>query len=58
MEELRDAAQTAADDGRSADEAVAQLEPRFHAQHPYWVQPEWLAFAVRYFHDQQGELSP
>lgn len=57
MEELRDAAQAAADDGRSADEAVAELEPRFQAQHPDWVQPEWVAVAVRYFHDQRGELS-
>jgi glyoxylase-like metal-dependent hydrolase (beta-lactamase superfamily II) len=54
MEELRDAAHGAADEGRSADEAVAELEPRFHAQHPDWVQPEWVAFAVRYFHDQRA----
>jgi len=53
MEELRDAAHDAADEGRSADEAVADLEPRFHAQHPDWMQPEWVAFAVRYFHDQR-----
>lgn len=51
MEELRDAAQDAADEGRSADEAVAALEPGLQARHADWVQPEWVAFAVRYFHD-------
>jgi glyoxylase-like metal-dependent hydrolase (beta-lactamase superfamily II) len=54
MEELRDAVHVAAEEGRSADEAVAELEPRFHAQHPDWVQPEWVAFAVRYFHADRG----
>lgn len=53
MEELRDAAYAAADAGTSADEAVADLEPRFQAQHPDWVQPEWVGFAVRYFHDRR-----
>lgn len=53
MEELRDAAVGAADAGRTADEAVAELEPRFHGQHPDWVQPEWVALAVRYFHDRR-----
>ena len=54
MEQLRDAAYGAADEGRSADEAVAGLEPRFHAQHPDWVQPEWVGFAVRYFHAERA----
>jgi glyoxylase-like metal-dependent hydrolase (beta-lactamase superfamily II) len=53
MEELRDAARGAADEGRSADEAVAELEPRFQAQHYDWVQPEWVGFAIRHFHDQR-----
>jgi glyoxylase-like metal-dependent hydrolase (beta-lactamase superfamily II) len=53
MEELRDAAQAAAAEGRSADDAVAELEPRFQAQHTDWVQPEWVGFAVRYFHDRR-----
>ena len=57
MEELRDAAQGAADEGRSADEAVAALEPQIRAQHPDWVQPEWVAFALRYFHDQRRAQS-
>jgi glyoxylase-like metal-dependent hydrolase (beta-lactamase superfamily II) len=53
MEELRDAAHGAADERRSADEAVADLEPRFHAQHPDWVQPEWVGFGIRYFHGER-----
>ena len=54
MEELRDAAYGAADEGRSADEAVADLEPRFHKQHPDWVQPEWVGFGIRYFHAERA----
>jgi glyoxylase-like metal-dependent hydrolase (beta-lactamase superfamily II) len=54
MEELRDAAYTAAEAGASADEAVADLEPRFQARHPDWVQPEWVGFAVRWFHARRA----
>lgn len=57
MEELRDAARDAADEGRSADEAVAALEPELQARHADWMQPEWIAFAVRYFHDQRRAAS-
>ena len=54
MEELRDAAYAAADEGRSADETAAELEPRLQAQHPDWVQPEWVGFALRYFHAERA----
>lgn len=53
MEELREAAYAAADAGRSADETVAELEPRFHAEHPDWVQPEWVGFGLRAFHAER-----
>ena len=52
-EELREAAYGAADAGRSADETVAKLEPRFHAEHPDWVQPEWVGFGLRAFHAER-----
>ena len=54
MEELRAAAYGAADAGRSADEAVAEHEPRFYAEHPDWVQPEWVGFGLRYFHAEHA----
>jgi hypothetical protein len=52
MEAVREAAVGAADAGRSADEAVAALEPGLLAQHPDWAQPEWVGFAIRCFHAQ------
>lgn len=53
MEEMRAETFAAADAGRSADEAVAELEPGLHARHPDWVQPEWVAFGIRCFHAER-----
>jgi glyoxylase-like metal-dependent hydrolase (beta-lactamase superfamily II) len=53
MEELRSASFQAADEGKTADEAVAALEPGFHAAHPDWVQPEWVGFGIRCFHAER-----
>jgi glyoxylase-like metal-dependent hydrolase (beta-lactamase superfamily II) len=55
MEELRSAAYAAADEGRSADDAVADLERGFVAAHPDWVQPEWVGFGLRCFHAERLE---
>jgi glyoxylase-like metal-dependent hydrolase (beta-lactamase superfamily II) len=53
MEELRAAAYAAADEGRPADDAVAELEPGFVGAHPDWVQPEWVGFGLRCFHAER-----
>ena len=53
MEELRAAAYAAADEGRSADEAVAEREQGFVGAHPDWVQPEWVGFGLRCFHAER-----
>jgi glyoxylase-like metal-dependent hydrolase (beta-lactamase superfamily II) len=37
--------------GVGADEAVERLDASMRALHPDWVQPEWIAFGVRHFHD-------
>ena len=37
-------------EGRDADEAVAELEPRILARYPDWEQPEWIGFGIRSFH--------
>lgn len=54
MEDLRAAAHAAADEGRTADEAVAALETGFLERHPDWVQPEWVAFGIRCFHAERA----
>jgi glyoxylase-like metal-dependent hydrolase (beta-lactamase superfamily II) len=54
METLREKAFAAADAGRSADEAVAELEPELQSLHAGWVQPEWVAFGIRCFHAERG----
>ena len=53
MEELRSASFQAADEEKTADEAVAELEQGFLARHPDWVQPEWVAFGIRCFHAER-----
>jgi glyoxylase-like metal-dependent hydrolase (beta-lactamase superfamily II) len=53
MEELRSASYRAADEGRSADEAVAGLEAGLQALHPDWTQPEWVGFGIRCFHAER-----
>jgi glyoxylase-like metal-dependent hydrolase (beta-lactamase superfamily II) len=53
MEALRSAAYGAADEGRSADEAVADLEAGLQALHPDWTQPEWVGFGIRCFHAER-----
>jgi glyoxylase-like metal-dependent hydrolase (beta-lactamase superfamily II) len=53
METLRERAYAAADAGRSADAAVAELEPELEGLHPSWVQPEWVAFGIRCFHAER-----
>jgi glyoxylase-like metal-dependent hydrolase (beta-lactamase superfamily II) len=54
METMRAETFALADAGRSADEAVAELEPKLHALHPDWVQPEWVAFGIRCFHAERS----
>lgn len=53
MEELRSASFAAADAGKTADEAVAELEHGLLGRHPDWVQPEWVAFGIRCFHAER-----
>jgi glyoxylase-like metal-dependent hydrolase (beta-lactamase superfamily II) len=53
MEELRSATYSVADEGRGADEAVAELEPGLQALHPDWAQPEWIGFGIRCFHAER-----
>jgi glyoxylase-like metal-dependent hydrolase (beta-lactamase superfamily II) len=55
MGTMRAEAYAAADAGRDADEAVAELEPKLHALHPDWVQPEWVAFGIRCFHAERRQ---
>jgi glyoxylase-like metal-dependent hydrolase (beta-lactamase superfamily II) len=38
--------------GRSADEAIAELEPATRERWADWDNPEWIGFAVRLFHDR------
>jgi glyoxylase-like metal-dependent hydrolase (beta-lactamase superfamily II) len=38
--------------GRSADEAIAELEPAIRERWADWDNPEWIGFAVRLFHDR------
>lgn len=42
-----------ADEGLSADEAVAALEQTVLDAHPGWDQPEWVGFGIRCFHAER-----
>ncbi|HZC13442.1 MAG TPA: MBL fold metallo-hydrolase [Thermoleophilaceae bacterium] len=46
---LRDETERLAGEGNDADEIVAALDPRMHALHPDWDNPEWIALGVRAF---------
>jgi glyoxylase-like metal-dependent hydrolase (beta-lactamase superfamily II) len=48
---LRDETRELAAAGVGADEAVERLDAAMRERHPDWVQPEWIAFGVRHFHD-------
>ena len=48
---LRDETRELAAAGVGAEEAVERLDESMRALHPDWVQPEWIAFGVRHFHD-------
>lgn len=50
--QLRDETRELAAAGVGVDEAVARLDESMRARHPDWVQPEWIAFGVRHFHDR------
>ena len=54
METMRAESFAAAEAGRSADDAVADLEEKLVALHPDWVQPEWVAFGIRCFHAEHA----
>ena len=43
-----------ADEGLSADEAVAALEQTVLDAHPGWDQPEWVGFGIRCFHAERS----
>jgi len=47
---IRDEARRALDEGLSADDAVARIEPMTRERYPDWEAPEWIGFAVRAFH--------
>jgi glyoxylase-like metal-dependent hydrolase (beta-lactamase superfamily II) len=47
---IRDETQRALDEGLSADDAVARIEPTMRERYPDWEAPEWIGFAVRSFH--------
>jgi glyoxylase-like metal-dependent hydrolase (beta-lactamase superfamily II) len=49
--QLRDETRALAAEGVGVEEAVQQLDASMRARHPDWVQPEWIAFGVRHFHD-------
>ena len=49
--QLRDETRELAAAGVGVEEAVERLETSMRALHPDWVQPEWIAFGVRHFHD-------
>jgi glyoxylase-like metal-dependent hydrolase (beta-lactamase superfamily II) len=53
-ERVRDETYALADAGATADEAVAQIEPRMLELHPDWDQPQWIGFAVRCFHAKRS----
>src|ERR671917_298413 len=46
---LRDETERLAGEGNDADEIVAALDPRMHALHSDWDNPEWIALGVRAF---------
>jgi glyoxylase-like metal-dependent hydrolase (beta-lactamase superfamily II) len=52
-ERLRELTFAEADAGRTADEAVAAIEPGILERHPDWIQPEWVAFGIRCFHAER-----
>ena len=47
-------AKQAAANGKSEDEMIAELGPAIKAAHPAWHFPEWIDFAIRYFHARQA----
>jgi len=47
---IRDETKRALDEGLSADDAVARIEPMMRKRYPDWEAPEWIGFAVRSFH--------
>jgi len=53
MERMREETFALADDGVTADDTVARLEPDLQALHPDWVQPEWVGFGIRCFHAER-----
>ena len=52
---LREKTFALADDGASADDAVATLEPLVLAAYPDWDQPEWVGFGIRCFHAERRQ---
>jgi len=48
---LRDETRELAAAGVGVDEAVERLDASMRALHPDWVQPEWIGFGARHFHD-------
>ncbi len=50
LEHVRDETQRTLDEGRDAEEAVAELEPAIRARWASWDAPEWIGFAIRSFH--------
>lgn len=49
--QLRDETRALAAAGVGVEEAVERLDASMRALHPDWVQPEWIGFGVRHFHD-------
>jgi glyoxylase-like metal-dependent hydrolase (beta-lactamase superfamily II) len=49
--QLRDETRELAAAGVGVEEAVERLDAAMRERHPDWVQPEWIAFGVRHFHD-------
>jgi len=46
------------DEGASADEAAATLEPTMLDAYPDWDQPEWVGFGIRCFHAERSTSGP
>lgn len=51
---IREKTRAAVAAGKTEDEAVAAIRPDMLALHPDWHFPEWIDFAVRYFHAAKG----
>lgn len=53
---VRQKVDAAAAQGRTEDGMIAAIRPEMLALHPDWHFPEWIDFAIRYFHAANGVM--